>query len=223
MEVVLLERVEKLGQMGDVVKVKNGYARNFLLPRKKALRATKANLEYFETQKVEIEARNLERRNEAEAVAEKLNGASVVAIRQSSEAGNLYGSVAIRDIAELLAEQGFSVERSQVVLNAPIKTLGVFDVRIQLHGEVDAHVSVNVARSAEEAERQAAGEDVTAKKSEEEETLALAEEVFESEELAKAAQAELEEKDEAEEPAEEADAGEDSADAEADAAEEEKE
>jgi len=160
MDVILLERIAKLGQMGDVVKVRDGFARNFLLPNHKALRATKENKARFETMKVELEARNLERRKDAEAVAEKLAGQSVVMLRQAGESGQLYGSVSTRDIAEGFTAQGFALDRQQVVLNHPIKTLGVHVVPVTLHPEVEVTVKVNVARNAEEAERQARGEDV---------------------------------------------------------------
>lgn len=180
MDVILLERVEKLGQMGDVVDVKPGYARNFLLPRGKALRANKANRQRFENERAQLEARNLELRTEAEAVQVKLDGESVTVIRQASESGQLYGSVATRDIAEGLTEGGFSVERQQVVLQRPIKVLGLHDVTVRLHPEVTATVSVNVARTQDEAERQARGEDVTVDRTDEEDEAALlAEEVFE--------------------------------------------
>ncbi|WP_114391893.1 50S ribosomal protein L9 [Oleisolibacter albus] len=155
MEVILLERVEKLGQMGQVVKVKPGYARNFLLPRKKALRATKENLAYFETQKAQLEARNLERKKEAEQVAVKIDGLTVVILRQSGETGVLYGSVTSRDVAEVVTTAGFSIGRNQVSIEEPIKTLGLFKVRVVLHPEVTVLVTVNVARSAEEAALQA--------------------------------------------------------------------
>jgi large subunit ribosomal protein L9 len=158
MEVILLERVAKLGQIGDVVRVKDGFARNFLLPRKKALRATDANRKRFETQRADIEARNLELKQEAKAVAEKLDGHVIVLIRQAGESGQLYGSVSPRDIAETLAQSRFKVAREQVVLNTPIKALGLHTVPVHLHPEVDVKISVNVARSAEEAERQARGE-----------------------------------------------------------------
>ena len=161
MKVILLERVAKLGQMGETVAVKDGYARNFLLPQGKALRANKANLERFENERVQLEARNLERKTEAEAVGAKLAGASIVVIRAAGETGQLYGSVATRDIAGELTEAGFSVVRSQVSLRAPIKTIGLHDVSIVLHPEVEVEVSVNVARSEDEANRQAAGEDLT--------------------------------------------------------------
>ncbi len=162
MDVILLERVENLGQMGDVVKVKPGYARNFLLPQKKALRANEANKAVFETQRAELEARNLERKKEAEAAAEKINGRAFVIIRQSSEAGVLYGSVSSRDIAEAASSDGVHLEKAQVRIDKPLKALGVFSVRIVLHPEVDAHVDVNIARSEDEAERQARGENVLA-------------------------------------------------------------
>lgn len=159
MQVILLERVAKLGQMGETVRVKDGFARNFLLPQRKALRATKGNLARFEDQRVQLEARNLERRGEAETVAETLNGQSFVLIRQAGETGVLYGSVSSRDVAEALSEGGFSATRQQVLLDAPIKNLGLHDVPVQLHPEVEVTVTINIARSAEEAERQSRGED----------------------------------------------------------------
>lgn len=162
MDVILLERVENLGQMGDVVKVKPGYARNFLLPQKKALRANDANKAVFENQRAELEARNLERKSEAEAAAEKINGKAFVVIRQSSETGILYGSVSTRDIAETASDEGVHIEKAQVRLDKPLKSLGVFSVRIVLHPEVDAHIDINIARSEDEAERQARGENVLA-------------------------------------------------------------
>ena len=162
MQVILLERVEKLGQMGDVVTVKNGYARNFLLPRSKAMRATTENIAAFENQRKDLEARNLERRNDADAVAEKMAGTSVVLIRQAGETGQLYGSVNARDVVDALAEAGFQIERSQVVLDRPIKTLGLHDLRIALHPEVSQTVQVNVARSEDEAKLQAQGISVLA-------------------------------------------------------------
>ena len=161
MEVILLERVAKLGQMGDTVKVRDGYARNFLLARGKALRATKENKERFETQRAQLETRNLERRKEAEAVGEKLNGQSFVVIRQAGETGVLYGSVSTRDLAEIITQNGFSVVRDQIEVSQPIKTLGLHQVPVILHPEVDVRVTINVARSPEEAERQARGESVT--------------------------------------------------------------
>jgi len=166
MEVILLERVEKLGQMGDVVNVKPGYARNYLLPQRKALRATKANRERFERERAQLEAVNLERRKEAEAVAAKLTGFSCVLLRQASESAQLYGSVSARDIAEAATEAGVTIERRQVLLDRPIKTLGIHAVRIALHPEVIVSIRVNVARSAEEAAAQeAAGAAVTAAES----------------------------------------------------------
>lgn len=162
MDVILLERVENLGQMGDVVKVKPGYARNFLLPQKKALRANDANKAVFENQRAELEARNLERKSEAEAAAGKINGKAFVVIRQSSETGILYGSVSTRDIAETASEEGVHIEKAQVRLDKPLKSLGVFSVRIVLHPEVDARIDINIARSEDEAERQARGENVLA-------------------------------------------------------------
>lgn len=166
MQIILLERVGKLGQMGDVVNVRDGHARNYLLPTGKALRATKENIARFERERAQIEARNLERRKEAETVGEKLDGQSFTVIRQSSESGQLYGSVSTRDIANLVSENGTSIERSQVLLDRPIKTLGLHEVRIQLHAEVDVHITLNVARSEDEAALQAKGQDVTATREE---------------------------------------------------------
>ncbi|MBN9063766.1 MAG: 50S ribosomal protein L9 [Rhizobiales bacterium 65-9] len=160
MDVILLERVAKLGQMGEVVRVKDGYARNFLLPRGKALRATENNRKHFETQRAQLVAHNLERKSEAEAIAAELNGQSFIVIRQAGESGVLYGSVSTRDIAEIISEGGFTVDRSQITLNTPIKTLGLHLTPVSLHPEVEAEVTINVARSAEEAERQARGESV---------------------------------------------------------------
>jgi large subunit ribosomal protein L9 len=168
MQVVLLERVEKLGQMGDVVKVKPGFARNFLLPRGKALRATKGNIEKFESERVQLEARNLERKSEAADVARKLDGQTFVILRQAGETGLLYGSVNTRDIAAAVTEGGFSASRNQVVLDHPIKAVGMHEVRIQLHPEVRSKVTLNVARNADEAERQARGENVAIAQDEEE-------------------------------------------------------
>ncbi|MCX2723173.1 50S ribosomal protein L9 [Roseibium salinum] len=161
MQVILLERIARLGQMGDTVRVRDGYARNFLLPQGKALRANKSNLERFERERAQLEARNLERKAEAEAVASKLDGESLVMIRSAGETGQLYGSVSTRDVAEGLTKAGFSVGRSQVELRFPIKTIGVHNVLIQLHPEVEVSVTVNVARSEDEAARQAAGEDLS--------------------------------------------------------------
>lgn len=163
MEVILLERIEKLGQMGDVVSVKPGFARNYLLPTKKALRANKANLAYFEEQKVQLEAANLKRRDEAQAVADKMKGLSVLMVRQAGETGQLYGSVTARDICDAVKEEGFGVERYQIMLDTPIKELGAYGVHIKLHPEVTQGVSINVARSEEEAKRQAAAAEKAAK------------------------------------------------------------
>jgi large subunit ribosomal protein L9 len=157
MEVILLERIETLGQMGDVVKVKPGYARNFLLPQKKALRATKDNLAYFEKQRAQLEAQNLKRRQDAEGVAKKLEGLQVVILRQAGETGQLYGSVATRDISDAVTAAGFTVDRRQILLDQPIKTLGISKTRVALHPEVIVGISVNVAQSDEEAQMQAAG------------------------------------------------------------------
>ncbi|KPU82647.1 50S ribosomal protein L9 [Marinosulfonomonas sp. PRT-SC04] len=160
MQVILMERVAKLGQMGDVVAVKAGYARNFLLPQGKAMRASAANIAHFETQKAQLEARNLETKGEAEKLAAKLNGQQFVVIRTASDAGSLYGSVTIRDAAEAATAEGFSVDRRQVALTAPIKELGLHTVLVRLHPEVEATIELNVARSAEEAELQAAGKSI---------------------------------------------------------------
>jgi len=168
--------VENLGQMGELVKVKPGYARNYLLPEKKALRATKDNLARFEEQRAQLEAQNIKRREEAERVAERVHGISVVIIRQAGESGSLYGSVSARDIAEATTEAGLSISRQQVILEHPIKTLGLSQVRVVLHPEVSMPVTVNVARSPEEAERQARGEAVGAAAEEEEEEEILTEE-----------------------------------------------
>ncbi|MCC6920046.1 MAG: 50S ribosomal protein L9 [Alphaproteobacteria bacterium] len=168
MQVVLLERVEKLGQMGDVVKVKPGFARNFLLPRGKALRATKANIDRFESERVQLEARNLERKKEAANVAAKLDGQTFVILRQAGETGLLYGSVNTRDIAAAITEGGFTAARNQVILDTPIKSVGMHEVRVQLHPEVRSKVTLNVARNADEAERQARGEDVSVAQDEDE-------------------------------------------------------
>lgn len=158
MEVILLERIARLGQMGDTVKVRDGFARNFLLPKGKALRANEANKKKFEGQRAQLEARNLERKSEAEQVAEKLDGKSFVVVRAAAETGQLYGSVSTRDISDLLTEEGFSVGRNQIELNQPIKAIGLTNVVIALHPEVEVTVTLNIARSADEAERQAAGE-----------------------------------------------------------------
>jgi large subunit ribosomal protein L9 len=161
MEVILLERIAKLGQMGDVVRVKDGFARNYLLPKGKALRASESNRSRFETMKIDLEARNLQQRGEAEKVAERLNGQSLTVLRQAAEGGQLYGSVSPRDIVGLITEKGFTVERSQIVLHMPIKMIGVYKVPVSLHPEVEVTVNLTVARSADEAERLKRGEDVT--------------------------------------------------------------
>lgn len=161
MEVILLQRIGRLGQMGDVVTVKNGYARNFLLPQGKALRATESNRKQFESQRAQLEADNLKHKSEADGVAQKLEGKSFVAIRTAGDTGQLYGSVSTRDIAEIVTAGGFTVTRNQVVLDKPIKALGLHDVKIALHPEVLSKVVLNVARSEDEAARQAKGEDVT--------------------------------------------------------------
>jgi large subunit ribosomal protein L9 len=175
MNVILLERIARLGQMGDVVRVRDGYARNFLLPQGKAMRATDANRERFESQRHQLEARDLERRSEAEVVATKLNGQSFVIVRQAGETGQLYGSVSTRDLAEAMDTAGFKVARNQVELNQPIKTIGLHTVAIALHAEVAASVPVLVARSEDEAERQARGEELTQSAPEEAEAEAEAE------------------------------------------------
>ena len=174
MEVILLERIEKLGQMGDVVKVKPGFARNYLLPKRKALRATKDNLAVFETQRGQLEAQNLERKQEAESVAEKLDDLQVVMIRQAGDTGQLYGSVTARDLAEAVSEAGFTIERSQVVMDKATKMLGLHPIKIRLHPEVTVTVVANVARSEAEAESQAkAGRVVTVEEQLEAEEAAL--------------------------------------------------
>jgi large subunit ribosomal protein L9 len=170
-EVILMQRVEKLGQMGERVKVRPGYARNYLLPKGQAIRASKENLERFERERVQLEAQNMKRREEAERVAERVYGLSVVIIRSAGESGGLYGSVSARDIADACKANGLTVDRTQVLLEQPIKTLGVTQVRVMLHPEVVIPVGVNVARSVEEAEKQARGEDVRAAELEEEESL----------------------------------------------------
>ncbi len=159
-ELILLQRVEKLGQMGDVVKVKPGFARNFLLPQKKALRANKANMAQFEGQRAQLEAQNLKRREEAERLSERMAGLSVVIIRQAGESGSLYGSVSARDISDACTAAGLTTNRNQVILEQPIKSLGLINVKLVLHPEVSLPITVNVARSPEEAERQARGEQV---------------------------------------------------------------
>lgn len=189
MQVILLEQIGRLGQMGDVVTVKDGFARNFLLSQGKALRATKANRERFERDRTQLEARNLELKSEAQAVATKLGGQGFIVIRQAGNSGQLYGSVTTRDIATVVTEGGFSIERRQVLLDRPIKTLGLHEVHIGLHAEVEPHVVVNVARSPDEATRQARGEQVTGKAMDEAQAAAdaarrAAEQLFEAGALA---------------------------------------
>jgi len=209
MQVILLERVAKLGQMGDTVNVKDGYARNFLLPQGKALRANKANLERFESQRAELEARNLERKKEADSVHDKLDGTSYVVIRSAGETGQLYGSVSTRSIAASLDEQGFKVARSQVTLPNPIKVIGLHSVEVVLHPEVTSSVTINVARSEDEAERQAAGEDLTGRDArfqldvQEEDEIDL-EEIFENPQDVEVAEAASETEEAADEAAEDA-------------------
>lgn len=185
MEVILLERVGKLGQMGDVVRVKDGFARNFLLPKGKALRATKENRSRFETMKVELEARNLEQKSEAEKIAKKLNGQNFSVIRQAAESGQLYGSVSPRDLVALVTEKGFAINRSQIALNTPIKAIGLHKVPVSLHPEVEVTINVAVGRSTDEAARIVRGEDITVARTEEAEqaaeALAEAEAFFEPE------------------------------------------
>jgi large subunit ribosomal protein L9 len=167
MDVILLERIAKLGQMGEIVRVRDGFARNFLLRQGKALRATEANKKRFENERSQLEARNLELKREAEAVGEKLNGQSFIVVRQAGETGQLYGSVSTRDIAEIVTAGGFSVGRNQIVLNTPLKTIGVHPVPVALHPEVEVSVTINIARSKEEAERQARGEDLSQREEDE--------------------------------------------------------
>jgi large subunit ribosomal protein L9 len=164
MEVILLERVAKLGQMGDVVRVRDGFARNFLLPKGKALRATKENRTRFDSMKTELEVRNLAQKGEAEKIAVKLDGKSFIVVRQAAEGGQLYGSVSARDIAAILGEAGFLVDRAQIDLNAPIKSIGMHTVPVALHPDVGSKITVNVARNADEAERQARGENMTVRR-----------------------------------------------------------
>ncbi len=179
MQVILLERVEKLGQMGDEVRVKEGFARNFLLPKKKALRATKANRDYFQAQKVQLEANNLKLKGEAEKVGNKLDGKTFTLIRQAGDRGQLYGSVSPRDIADAMGQAGFKVDRHQVTISVAIKHIGLVTLPVVLHPEVKVNITVNVARSEDEAERQARGENVLAEKTEAEEAKVAAEELFE--------------------------------------------
>ncbi len=172
MKVILLERVDRLGGIGDTVQVKDGFARNFLLPNQKALRATEANQKIFDAERATIEARNAANKAEAEKSGEALDGTTYVLIRQAGETGQMYGSVAARDVADAINAEGGKVERSQVVLDLPIKTLGVHEVKVRLHSEVTITVKVNVARSADEAERQAKGENVIASQFEEDRGIA---------------------------------------------------
>lgn len=190
MRIILLERIAHLGQMGDEVTVRPGYARNFLLPKNKALRANKSNREHFESQRVQLEARNLELKKEAEAVAVKLDGKSFIAIRQAGDSGQLYGSVSTRDITDIITAEGFTIGRSQVALDRPIKTLGLHPIRVGLHPEVDVKVTLNIARSEEEALRQARGEDVTRVADEIEEPEVHAEDFLESEDAIEEIEAE---------------------------------
>jgi large subunit ribosomal protein L9 len=168
MEIILLERVAKLGQMGEIVSVKEGYARNFLLPQGKALRVNQANMARFEAEKAQLEVRNLETKKEAQALADKLDGQQFIVIRSASDSGSLYGSVTPRDAAESATEEGFSVDKKQIVLTGPIKELGLHDLMVNLHPEVDAKITINVARSREEAELQAAGKSIQELAAEEE-------------------------------------------------------
>ena len=161
MEVILLERISRLGQMGDTVKVKDGFARNFLLPQGKALRANEANKKKFEGQRAQLETRNLERKSEAQTIADQLDGKSFIVVRSAGETGQLYGSVSTRDISEIVTAEGFTVSRNQVELNQPIKTIGLTNVAIALHPEVEVTITLNIARTADEAERQAKGETLT--------------------------------------------------------------
>ncbi|MCZ2158189.1 50S ribosomal protein L9 [Bartonella sp. 220] len=158
MDIILLERIPRLGQMGDIVSVKDGYARNFLLPQGKALRANEANKRHFEMQRAQLEARNLERKSEAQKIAEKLDGKSFIAVRSAGETGQLYGSVSTRDISEIITNEGFSIGRNQIELNHPIKMIGLHTITLSLHPEVQISVIINVARSVSEAQRQAEGE-----------------------------------------------------------------
>ena len=202
MKVILLERVERLGALGEVVSVKDGFARNYLLPRSKALRANEANLKVFESQRKDIEARNTQAREGAERASKKIDGGSYVIIRQAGESGQLYGSVSGRDVADVIQAEGGEVDRSQVVLDKPIKTIGVHPVKVRLHAEVTVTVNVNVARSNDEAQRQARGENVLLSQFDEDRAMAqqAAEDLFEG----GAGQAMTDEPAPAEAPAEEA-------------------
>lgn len=198
MEVILLERIEKLGGLGDIVNVKNGFARNYLLPQKKALRATDSNKALFEKEREALEAKNAELKKTAESSAEKIDGLNLIIIRQAGDTGQLYGSVSTRDIAEAASTDDVSLKRNQIVLEKPIKLLGLHPVRISLHPEVAVSVTVNVARTQEEAERQAKGEDVTKTQDEMDEEAISVEEVFEDEAAAQQASEDLAESPEEE-------------------------
>ena len=197
MQVILLERIEKLGQMGDVVKVKPGFARNYLLPKKKAMRATDANLKVFDSQRSQLETDNLERRSEAEAVAGKLDGLSIALIRQAGEGGQLYGSVTARDMAQALGKDGVKVERAQVQLDKVIKVLGLHPVRLRLHPEVSVTITVNVARSEEEARAQASEGHVVSAEEQRAAEEAIIQDVITEVEAEEAAEAEQEAEEEA--------------------------
>jgi len=178
MEVILLERIERLGQMGDVVVVKDGFARNFLLPKNKALRANKINLEYFEKEKINLEAKNLKLKSEAEAISNKITKDNYIVIRQASDTGQLYGSVNSGDIKDKLEEEGFSLEKNQIVLDKPIKEIGYHEIRLKLHPEVTSSIDIYISRSIEEAEALISGQNIEPEKSKEEESIDL-EEIFE--------------------------------------------
>ena len=178
MEVILLERIERLGQMGDVVVVKDGFARNFLLPKNKALRANKINLEYFEKEKINLEAKNLKLKSEAEAISDKITKNNYIVIRQASDTGQLYGSVNSGDIKDKLEEEGFSLEKNQIVLDKPIKEIGYHEIRLKLHPEVTSSIDIYISRSIEEAEALISGQNIEPEKSKEEESIDL-EEIFE--------------------------------------------
>jgi large subunit ribosomal protein L9 len=178
MEVILLERIERLGQMGDVVVVKDGFARNFLLPKNKALRANKINLEYFEKEKINLEAKNLKLKSEAESISDKITKDNYIVIRQASDTGQLYGSVNSGDIKDKLEEEGFSLEKNQIVLDKPIKEIGYHEIRLKLHPEVTSSIDIYISRSIEEAEALISGQNIEPEKSKEEESIDL-EEIFE--------------------------------------------
>ena len=178
MEVILLERIERLGQMGDVVVVKDGFARNFLLPKNKALRANKINLEYFEKEKINLEAKNLKLKSEPEAISDKITKDNYIVIRQASDTGQLYGSVNSGDIKDKLEEEGFSLEKNQIVLDKPIKEIGYHEIRLKLHPEVTSSIDIYISRSIEEAEALISGQNIEPEKSKEEESIDL-EEIFE--------------------------------------------